>query len=100
MFLLVFLKHNTLLYTNSVASREIRKTLEHVLKLLINSLRCGHVHIHTHTLSALLVAGLAQEMFETASSECLAKPYHPLPKAPLVALSRGQHEESLILVHW
>lgn len=58
------------------------------------------MYTYTHTLSALLVTGLAQEMFETASSECLAKHYHPLPKAPLVALSRGQHEESLILVHW
>lgn len=39
-------------------------------------------------------------MFETTSLEFLAKHYHPLHKAPVVALSHSQHEEKLVPVHW
>lgn len=58
-----------------------------------------HVHTHRHVPSALLVTGLAQEVFETTSLEFLAKPYHSLHKAPLVPLSHGQREENLVPVH-
>lgn len=59
-----------------------------------------HVHTHRHLSSALLVTGLAQEVFETTSLEFLAKHYHPLHKAPLAALSHGLHGENLVPVHW
>lgn len=37
----------------------------------------------------------AHEVFETTGPEGLAKPYHSLPNAPVVALSHSYHEESL-----
>lgn len=71
-----------------------------MLKLLVNSLRLNMCTSTDTPPSALLVTGLAQEVFETTNLEFLAKHHHSLHKAPLVALSHGQHEENLVPVHW
>lgn len=98
-----FLKYNPLVYTHSMESSEIHKTLEQVLKLLVSSLG-----LNMHTLTdtphqPFLWQAWPKKCLKPQVQNSLQNLTIPFLKelpAPLAALNQGQHEENLIPVHW